>query len=103
MRQLAIAGPLHNAYTSTSSIMGTPALSCMKNICKGGPKQVSCLEVGKGCSDARACDFRVWVVLRMKDNVVSGILKSRVQDIRTDSISDKAFEQVVSPSIQPSC
>ena len=39
----------------------------------------------------------------MKDNVVSGILKSRVQDIRTDSISDKAFEQVVSPSIQPSC
>ena len=25
---------------------------------------------------------------------MSGVLKSRVQDIRTDSISDKAFEQV---------
>ena len=39
----------------------------------------------------------------MKDNVVSGILKSRVQDIRTDSISDKAFEQVILPSMQPTC
>ena len=29
----------------------------------------------------------------MKDHMVSGMLRSRVQDIRTDSISDKAFEQ----------
>lgn len=36
----------------------------------------------------------MWVALRMKDHVVSGILKSRVQDKHTDSISDKAFEQV---------
>ena len=33
------------------------------------------------------------MVLRMKDHMVSGMLRSRVQDIRTDSISDKAFEQ----------
>ena len=49
-----------------------------------------------------ACDLRrVWVVLRMKDHMVSGMLRSRVQDVRTDSISDKAFEQVrLLPSIR---
>lgn len=49
----------------------------------------NCLQLA---SRVAAC--RVWVALRMKDNVVSGILKSRVQDKHTDSISDKAFEQV---------
>ena len=43
---------------------------------------------------SRVATCRVWVALRMKDNVVSGILKSRVQDKHTDSISEKAFEQV---------
>lgn len=43
---------------------------------------------------SRVAACRVWVALRMKDHVVSGILKSRVQDKHTDSISDKAFEQV---------
>ncbi len=77
--------------TRTWLSVGRPAASDGKR-----KVSVTCERCMKGqvSQSEKLAMCRVWVALRMKDHVVSGMLKSRVQDIRTDTISDKAFEQV---------